>query len=192
MSSDDVNALQIARNDERFFGVRCRAGKYLPVGIGHKRAAPKLDMLLDSSAVGCSYIDTVGDGMSAHDRFPSIGLCRPKFVRFVGQPTDRCRVENDIGSRERRQSRRFGKPLIPTDANADASGRCFETAKNPSRPEQNRTSRNSADRRECASFDTFRPLSRLAQKLPLCCDTSPSRDVSKKEPITTTRLSAAA
>ena len=48
---------------------------------------------------------------------------------FVGQPADGRGIEQDLGTLQRHQPRRFGKPLVPADAHAQAAKSRRETAK---------------------------------------------------------------
>ena len=83
-----------------------------------------------SDAINGGDETAVRDRMAALHRFPG-GMLRGSKLRFLRRmPADRRRIKNNFGAAERGQSRRFGIPLVPANADADFSVRgrpCFET-----------------------------------------------------------------
>ena len=85
-------------------------------------------MVLGADAVGGNHIDSVGDRVGAHHGLPSIPLAYTELGFLWCLPTNRGRVDQKIGTGQRRQPGRFGEPLIPANANANFSDRRFEAA----------------------------------------------------------------
>src|ERR1043166_4597033 len=53
------------------------------------------------------------------DRSPRLDLRAAPFVFFSRMPADRGRIEQHLGTEERRDARRLGIPLVPADQHAD-------------------------------------------------------------------------
>src|SRR5262245_30327339 len=73
-----------------------------------------------SDPVGDRDINSVGDGVRALDRLPRRMLALAVFGLLARVPADGGRIKQNLRSRERRQSRGFGIPLIPANAHTGA------------------------------------------------------------------------
>src|SRR6266849_8406367 len=76
-----------------------------------------------TNAVRRGNIATIRDCMAALDRFPRRMLRRAEFLLLRWMPADGRRIKNDFRTAQRRQSRRFRIPLVPTNTNTDLSAR---------------------------------------------------------------------
>src|SRR6185436_18970521 len=67
---------------------------------------------------GCD-VTSVGDGVTALDKFPGIVLIHAVLRFFLGMPSDGGGIKQNIGSLQGGQARGFGIPLVPADQHAN-------------------------------------------------------------------------
>ncbi len=126
MRTHDVDPVEIAFDEQRFFFVMRRPGDDVAVGVGDERRAPELDavpcatwFVFDADAIHRRDEDTVGDRVRAHHRFPRLVLALAILGLLFDEPADRGGIKQNLRPGERREARRFGIPLIPADARAE-------------------------------------------------------------------------
>src|SRR5207248_8560296 len=95
--------------------------QYAPERIDDERLTPETQLPFRPDAIDDDDEDAVRNRVPALNGLPSRVLRRIHLGFFAGQPTDGRRVEEKLRARKRRQTRRFGKPLIPTDERAHTS-----------------------------------------------------------------------
>src|SRR5919109_3210976 len=76
--------------------------------IAHEGVAPELEagalaaQLFEADTIDRRDPAAVRDGVAALDRSPGVELLRPVPLSFGGMPTDRGRIEQDVGALQRR------------------------------------------------------------------------------------------
>src|SRR5437588_10905853 len=74
-------------------------------------------------------IHAVGDAMAALDQLPCLVLGSAEFSFLARVPADGGGVEQDTGSFQGGETRRFRVPLVPANQGADAAMARLESAK---------------------------------------------------------------
>src|ERR1700735_1816857 len=114
---------RVAGRDQDFR--RCAGvGDDASEGVAHERMSEELETIgawfrLMSDAVGSGDVDTVGDRMRALDRPPGLDLRGPELLFLRRVPSDRGRIEKDVGAEEAGDPRGLRVPLIPADQHTD-------------------------------------------------------------------------
>ncbi len=100
--------------------------------IGHKRMSPKLEVVsgraFETDAIHRRDVDAVRDGVRALDRLPRRELGGAMLGLLVRVPANGGGIKQHVSALHRRQPRRLGIPLVPTDQHADAPERRVEIA----------------------------------------------------------------
>ena len=126
MCADDVDLSEVAAGQERFFLILFSFDEDISIRIADEGLSPKLKRVFMPNAVDGRDEYAVRNGMATHHRFPGGTLTLSIFVLLRRDPTDRRRIEEDLSSAQRRQPRGFGKPLVPTDTNAQVTLRGWD------------------------------------------------------------------
>ena len=129
MSASSFDQVQIAVDQQSFLGVICGCFQQDTVRIADERVSPEFDIVFHSYSIGRDNEDPVGDCVGTHHGLPGVQLAGSKRFLFFRLPSDRGGINQDLCSRQRRQPRGFGEPLIPTDADANLAQRSWNRLK---------------------------------------------------------------
>ncbi len=134
-----LEVLQVNFLDQDGFAVMGRLGQDAAKGIGDKGSAPELEpdargavaayvSMFVANAVDGSDVNAVGDGMGSLDGLPRVVLRRAEVLFFRRMPADGGGIEEQVGSAQGGDARRFRVPLVPTDERAHLSHGSIEGA----------------------------------------------------------------
>ena len=102
------------------FGIMRSQIQQRPKRIGYEGAAPKLLIGFAPNPIHRHHRNTIGNGMAPLNGLPrTVLLVVGGGVSFVGIPTNGSGVKQDLGPHQRRNSGRFGIPLIPANKYPD-------------------------------------------------------------------------
>src|SRR4029077_2177014 len=98
-----INRAPVNLSRDDFFAIDGTFGNDLTVRSANEALPPKFDSgsaywRLVAHAIGGGDVTTVGDGVTALDRFPRGMLRFAEFLSLAGVPADRGRIENDFGA----------------------------------------------------------------------------------------------
>src|SRR2546426_5172912 len=125
---DLLNALEVDLPQHDRLAVLGRLGHNGAERIDEKRRAPELDAVgigaggpLVADPVHRGDVTAVRDRVAALDGAPGVELLGAVGRLLLRVPADRRRVEQRIGTLQRREARAFGIPLVPADERPDPS-----------------------------------------------------------------------
>ena len=121
MRADNVDLVEIAFDQKRFFFIVTGAGEDIAVRIADERCSPELNAAFQARAIGGGNEHAVGDGVAAHHGFPSVVLASAELRFLCRLPADCRGIENDLSTGKRGKACGLWKPLIPADAGAEAA-----------------------------------------------------------------------
>lgn len=121
MGADAVDRSQIAGHYDQLFLLMIGAMQNRSAGVGHEGGSPKLKASLEPHSICRAHIATVSNCMSPHRGFPRVVLHRSVLLSFLKMPADGRGKQDDLCSTKGHQSSRLRVPLIPADANTQAS-----------------------------------------------------------------------
>src|SRR6185437_3314021 len=116
-------------SDKQFAAVVVGLRQHLALWAGDETGAPELDAAaavgrrFEARAVASCQRQAVGDRVPALHGDPGIALAVLLGLRIGRIPTDSGWVQQDFGSGQRHQSRRFGIPLVPAHQYAELAER---------------------------------------------------------------------
>jgi len=133
VATDVFQTVEVHAGDQRLFLVGGASGEFDAERIGDERGTPELDAgAADGSfatdTIDGADVDTVGNGVGALDRAPSLALLDAGEFLFVRVPADRGGIENHNRAGQCGQARAFGIPLVPADEHGDAAVAGVESA----------------------------------------------------------------
>src|SRR6266700_4389546 len=122
----DIHLAQIDRHDKRLFLVGAGSGENFSGSAGDEALSPEFQPLsvgrfFQADTIAWGHVAAVGHSVAALDEFPGLVLLRAATRLLLGMPADRGRIKQALRPPQRRQSRRFRIPLVPTDEQADLS-----------------------------------------------------------------------
>src|SRR5439155_16868872 len=112
------------RHEEVLFIVHAGFGEDLAGSPGDETLAPELDTVAASRTFEAHAVDhrdvaAVGDRVTSLNQFPGALLVRSVFLLFLRVPADGGGIKQYLSPLQRRETRAFGIPLVPTDEHAD-------------------------------------------------------------------------
>src|ERR1019366_10723175 len=106
-----VDEPEIAARGQNLLAVGAGARQHATKRVDDERPAPELQAALDADAVGGGNEHAVGHRVAALHDLPSLALGSTELHLLRRMPADRRRIADDLRTAERREPRRFGKPL---------------------------------------------------------------------------------
>src|SRR5207245_1653961 len=114
-----LDIFPLASSDQHLFFVGGSFCHDAAKRIGDKRLTPKRELAFLTYSINGRHVNAVGNSVRALDRLPCGMLRLVHVLLFVWQPADCRRIEQKLRTGKRGQTRRFGKPLVPTNQRAN-------------------------------------------------------------------------